>query len=423
MKNVFLITTAVVSISLTNSVLSNNKQNSSALKYSVVLGGTIDVQAAPMLNHKTVIKPDGERAIILGATTDVHLKATAKTDYGMSYGARFGIKPTISVDGNVNYLNLNKTYVFVEGKDLGLIEIGTNDSAGDMMNRGAGSVAAATGGVEGDFVRYLTENPMMNGAVIMTPRLSLENDNSVGIGGFPVAVSVAAKAKKITYMSPKFSGIQVGVSYIPDSVVIGYFSSKVPAVAIEEAGLASLTNGISGGLMWSGDLNKKDKIEVSITGELAKSLNDKIYDTKGMIVSAKAEIDNFKIAGSYGLLGKTNFSKPDDSADPSITDPKDSWFMSLGGGVKVGELYYSLTGMYGSRNSNISKILSFGMDYNLAPGFLPYIEATYSSFETKAGSAKYNPKVLGIYMLPIGSSSIDNKFSSTVFLLGVKVKF
>src|SRR5690606_24387431 len=107
------------------------------------------------------------------------------------------------------------------------VELGSNVDAGHLLSVDASSFARGTGGIHGILEEY-----------IFLPETEEEEEDEAAGGDthehehlhpfiihptLPLASrhGVSSDATKITYISPRFSGFQVGGSFIPDSGNVG----------------------------------------------------------------------------------------------------------------------------------------------------------------------------------------------------------
>ena len=121
---------------------------------------------------------------------------------------------------------VDEVIVFFSGA-FGRVELGQEDGAADTMDLGAESVAAGTGGIDGDLPINLT-----GGDIVDT------DDHT-----------------KVTYFTPRVGGFQAGVSYVPDVTVGGEtnehfieaglnFVGQFAGLDVGVAGLTTLPEGI-----------------------------------------------------------------------------------------------------------------------------------------------------------------------------------
>lgn len=124
--------------------------------------------------------------------TELHIGGETTLDNGLSVGVHVEI--TADADSSIDP---DETYVYFSG-DWGRVNVGTEDGAGYLLQVAAPSADSNIDGVR----QYI--QPFANTGLGNTV-LDYDMNN------------VAGKADKITYLSPIFSGFQVGVSYTPDS--------------------------------------------------------------------------------------------------------------------------------------------------------------------------------------------------------------
>ena len=134
---------------------------------------------------------DDPRNYVFGVDdSEFHIKAKNTADNGLSYGVNleFEIGDTLTMD---------EGYLWFSGDDWGTIQLGGNDGAtGSMPYSGDFSLTAAFGYDGGLGAVY-----NFQGYGVNSPNLAADTGD----------------AAKINYFSPRFSGLQVGVSYLPDS--------------------------------------------------------------------------------------------------------------------------------------------------------------------------------------------------------------
>ena len=129
----------------------------------------------------------GDRGYDFFMDNEVFVVAEGTDDAtGIIYGSRAEIEVSSgSVGDNVF---ADEVLLFFSGA-FGRFELGRDDGAADVMMLGAASVAAGTGGIDGDLPINLTGENIFD----------------------------SGDAEKITYFTPRGAGFQVGASYNPDS--------------------------------------------------------------------------------------------------------------------------------------------------------------------------------------------------------------
>lgn len=461
-KRHLLVTTALVSL-VAGSAFADGMPSRGL---DVTLGGVLDTQLGVRaqgsskekngLVTRGITRNNDELAIDSRAA--IWLDAKGKTSNGIRFGAHVGIGTTVTSNNNTAQHYMHRTYGWLEEKDMGKLEFGSNEGAGDAMFLGAGSIATATGGVNGDWWKYLELNTTIAGGgtaavkavnFILNPALPLDNDISFQTGvpggaGIVHSTGTREKSRKITYFTPVFNGFQGGLSYIPDASNIGSFAN----VPQNSAPLYGEKHGVSAGITWNGKFDKDHKLNLSLTGEWADlqeptsaAATVKGEDTVAVAIGGTYMWKNeLSLAGSFGWLGETGYFKTLTTGSKKVSD---AWFATLGAAYEWDKYKVSLTGMISERNKNDAYLISLGAEYYWAPGLMPYAEVTYMNMKQKRdGGTLAGSTISSIGGAPIpefesseeiGSISNPNtantvattnlKNNGTAFILGTKIKF
>ncbi len=157
--------------------------------------------------------------------TELHFGGETTLDNGLSVG----VHVEITADADTS-INPDETYVYFSG-DWGRVNVGTEDGAGYLLQ-----VAAPSADSNIDGVRQYLQPFAATG--LSNTRLDYD------------MVNVAGKNDKVTYLSPIFSGFQVGASYTPDS-----------------SGAASNLNGVDVETNAAGVINETYEIAARYEGE------------------------------------------------------------------------------------------------------------------------------------------------------------
>ncbi len=123
---------------------------------------------------------------------EVFIQAQGTDDAtGIIYGSRVEIEVgsfgVVGEEDDQGDAFTDEVQLFFSGA-FGRVELGQDDGAADVMQLDAASVAAGTGGIDGDLPILLT-----TGAILDT-----------------------GDAAKVTYFTPRVAGFQAGISYVPD---------------------------------------------------------------------------------------------------------------------------------------------------------------------------------------------------------------
>ncbi|MGI9449899.1 MAG: porin [Geminicoccaceae bacterium] len=125
----------------------------------------------------------GDRGYTFFADSELNIEA----DVSPSNALEIGAKAVLDVDADIDDVNADETYMFMKG-GFGLVEVGRTAGAEDQMALGADTIAAGTGGIDGDAAN-LGEVKIVN----------------------------SEDAAKISYFSPRAAGFQAGLSFTPDT--------------------------------------------------------------------------------------------------------------------------------------------------------------------------------------------------------------
>lgn len=145
------------------------------------LGGALDNQRED---------PGLSTSLDLANDTEVHVLLRGRHgSTGLEYGG------TVELEADTNVAeNANETWMFMRG-GWGELRVGDVEGPVDASALGAATIAAGTGGIDGEVIDVLTVD-----AVLPT--------NS-------------AEATKVRYYSPSFGGLQLGLSYAPHDDISG----------------------------------------------------------------------------------------------------------------------------------------------------------------------------------------------------------
>jgi hypothetical protein len=406
-----LLTTALVSMSAAFA----DGYTPMAKDFDIKLGGDFDFQSGFRSQKKEYTNNSAgnklgltknNKSVGFDTTANVYLDAKNTTAQGMTYGAHVGIQTTTTSNRNVNNHQMNQSYLFVEHKDMGRLEAGSNEDAANAMSITGASVASATGGVAGDWWKYvvLSNSTATNfanaGQFILSPAVSMNNSALLS-----TLNTNTEEARKLTYYTPKYNGFQLGLSYAPD------VANKANAAVFPDSAVANggLENAFAVGASWEGKMHKDHALKVAATTVMGKpkylssvATTARDEDTKVYNVGAKYTFqDMLSLALGYTDTNKTGLKK--------VTGLKKGHAYTGGVSVAMDKFTVSLTGMISEKNKNKATLYSLGADYKMAPGLMPYAEVT--SFDLKQKRADDV------------ATTADKKNKGTAFILGTKVKF
>ena len=367
----------------------------------VTLGGQI----------KTIVGVNDDDAVDGGATrsnaiftdSEINVSVDGKSDAGLGYGAVIDLEADVTGDSRGEGLNASRTYVYLEGT-WGRFEIGSNQGPSSTMKVDAGTIASATGGISGDFREFVSTSTLANDFVVARPDLPLAyglGDGGAIAGNDTLGDDDADNANKLTYYTPKYMGLQAGLSYIPSS------SSRGQTIDFskDEAGSANPANEADDifdfGLSYDRQFDQV-ALAASFTaqyGTLVETNPATADDIEAWAAGLSIGFAGFEIAGSYADWQNSFIASTADETE----------FYTLGAAYDFGPFSASITYMdsefgTGTGTANEFENVVIGADYKLAPGLVPFAEVAF--FEaTDGGTTPAN----------------DNE--GTVFLLGTELTF
>ena len=437
MKKILLCTTALVGFAS----LASAADMSSNGDMQVSVGGNSKFEAGYIKRdraHKDsfTFSPNQSSSAFL-TSNKAAIKAEGKND-SMTYGAVIRLQTVANQSSGMSDSGLDRSHIFMN-TDAGAVQMGTNFAASKLMSVDAGTIASATGGVTGDYSKFIDvrENTVFGSAPVFdTDTLSNRLD---GYG---------ESARKITYLSPRISGAQLGMSFAPDIENNGgqgfsrdngqrYLGRPLAAKNLFSVALNYKNSFDDVNVMFSaaGDFAKAKQVGITSadgsawnyysrdaegksTGNATKinlvSASDDTTDVarnniKTYSVGTVVEYQGFSAALSYANDGK--------SLAPKASDFTSYWY-TAGLGYKNGPMSTSLTYLYGKKGNKKAaegdtnsyplvktSAVSLGADYAVAPGMTPFAEVTMATVKPK--------KVI----------NGETKQRATVFILGSRIKF
>jgi len=344
----------------------------------VTVGGFADFQVGYVSEDADA----GLRPQAFRSDTELSFRIDAKTDAGLGYGGGVDLEADTTGDADNQGLNASRTFIYVDG-GFGRVEAGSEVGASGTLKVDAASIARATGGIDGDYTYYIA---VPAGAqYLATPDLAL------GYGVGSLGNESQENVNKVTYYTPRFAGVQLGVSYSVDNVSRGQDANRLRYAA---SGFASTTAvpASTAENVFSGGVNYENKfgdvgLTLAATGEYGDASQNANEDLAAYNVGGKVTYMGFSLAGSYGDLG--------DSLRTTASGADDSNYWTLGAAYEMGAFGASVTYLDSEYDlgtglgSNDFSNLSVGADYKLAPGFTPYAEVSFVELDA-TGSANDN---------------------------------
>lgn len=373
--------------------------------------GALDFQAAAR-NQKNLdsdnMLTNNQKKNAFNSRAEISVNISNETECGMKYGAEIDVKTTTDSKA------MNGSYIFTEA-DFGRLEAGNRIGAQNAMAQSAYSIAAATG--DDWFYKYANLNPAIyGGKAAYNGDFSGYSDVYSGVYGERIE-----QPRKLTYYTPEYYGMQLGVSYAPDASNIGSGSIK-PTIEKEtlydKAGATiavakSVKNLMGAG--WTFKHNLSDGVDFVLgagyeqgqasvkddAGNKVKFSDHKLYN-----VGAVMTYGVWSVAASYADAGKSMTS------DVYTLGKRKNKMYTAGVAYKQGPMGLSLVYLNNQKFNNKLESYTLGTDYAMAPGILPYAEVT--SFKVKNKGFDVSGAV---------PTAVNKKLDGMVYIIGTKISF
>jgi hypothetical protein len=322
------------------------------------------------------------------------------------------------------------------------------------MKTGPASFARGAGGINGKYLENVNLPISTNSSAnIKSPSFILLAQSPIGHGGYArsfysgfgsnqndyksfnksnfralkdSSFDGVEDATKLSYYTPQIEGLQLGLSFAPNSADSGISSTKYYNVSALQ-----VNNIISFGANYSEDFDNLG-LAISATGEKGQTKNSKSvggierenlfsYD-----LATTLSYFGFSVGASYGSWGKSlqpknGNSSCDYNSGASLasqncqTNAKkfgDSYYYTGGISYVFGPIAASITALKSSFQKNNYQAFSLGVDYKLTKDLMPYFEVTKFTFKSNQPRASD---------LNQSASIADNQ--GYVFLSGILISF
>ena len=315
---------------------------------------------------------------------EVHFNAKATADNGLKYG----VKIEVDVDNN---MTTDEAVINLEG-GWGILFLGDEDSAADLMKVAGFSVLTAGGGWDGGPTAILQNPGSVN---LLGPTLGWNTGTADGVGN-------DSDATKISYFSPSFSGFRLGVSLVPDS------GHTLGNAISDTASSGQIENLWAFGGEYKGTIANDFNIHVSARGLWGSPEGDGTSlreDVGSFGLGGKVEYQGWGLAVGYADNGDSNLLKTQTAAGQDA-----GWWADVGlsysnGPYKIAGGYFHSEEDRGTTGDDEVDFFSIGGNYNVAPGLDIYAEYDYVEIDDSTGS----------------TTAVDN--DASLFLVGTKVTF
>ncbi|MDX1950077.1 MAG: porin [Rickettsiales bacterium] len=378
MKKLLLATSALVGLASSAALaggghapVTGSATSANAGALNVMVGGFVNVEHAigdqdNAANSQGITSP-GTAGQLRDAsfTNDAEIHVTvAGSAEDFDYGGVVELNAQIDNTDAEGGLNADRVFIFGENDSFGRVEFGGNAGASQSLEIDASNIARGTGGIEGTWWNYVdidSDNNAVN--YIIQPNLVIAEQDQRG-----------SDVSKITYYTPRFSGVQLGVSYTNDS---GDLGSANTLSGTQNAG--QYDEVFSGGINFEQNFDGVD-LALAAVGETGQAETSTVNDLSAYSFGGKLGAEGFSVAGNWADLGDSGL------ATTATEDSQTYW--TAGAAYENGPYGVSVTHLNSEQGQGtVSNELAntvVGADYQLAPGLTPYVEAAF--FELDAGS-------------------------------------
>jgi outer membrane protein OmpU len=199
----------------------------------VTVGGYANFEAGYVndnLDSSRIAPGVSQRPQAFRNDTQVDFKIDGKNDTGLGYGGEVDLLADTTADVQGRGFNASKTFLYLDG-DWGRFEMGSNVGADGTLKVDAGTIARATGGIDGDWSYFANAATPFLAASSLPLQYGLTgtlSDDANGEGNF-TGSHTEENLNKVTYYTPRFAGFQLGLSYLPDQSNTGQGNAN-PAI-------------------------------------------------------------------------------------------------------------------------------------------------------------------------------------------------
>lgn len=370
------------------------------------------------------------------------LKAEGKQD-SLTYGAILRLQMVANSNDGTGDYKTNRSYLYLD-TDAGAVQLGSNAGASAMMKIDAGTIASATGGVDGDWGSFADTSSVISAKMPNGSDISDEywNGSSIAITGGDAASNIndslviggvdtlanrldtGESSRKITYLSPRISGLQLAASFTPDVSNNGS-SDVVHSGNMNGDGAYNgdakfyMGSPVRVKNLWSLGMNynkEMNDINFGFSAVMDKGIAKKQFArTTGTGTDQNVNFKNLQTyaigtsVSAHGVTAAVSYQNDGDSLTVQGMDKFKAHWWTAGLAYAYGDFTTSvnyLDGKKGTTTQNVkTKLASWGLDYQAAPGLMPFGEVTM------------------IRMKPQSKDTSDSQLKTTVFILGMKLKF
>ena len=302
------------------------------------------------------------RGYAFGTQSEIHINVSGKTDAGMKWKARAEFETDTHDTTTTDELWLRFS------GSWGQINLGNEDGAEDLMHfSGEQAVKkAGAGGVDGhwdDFINWEAVNK----------RFAHE----------PTLTEDSSDATKISYFTPRGGGLQVGVSFTPDTGAAGQAFSTSDDDDFQNT--------------WGFGVNFKKKfggVKVALAGvaHIGDSEDESKEDLRAWMVGGNVE---FKAGGGTVKFGGAYQDNGDGGEDKTVVGDDDMRAWDVGLGYASGPVHLGVSWLHsevdkGSDGNDEGDTVNVGATYMLGGGARVYAEVFWIDTESAESGGTAN---------------------------------
>ena len=216
--------------------------------------------------------------------SEIIFRPSVTLDNGLTFGVNVQME---ALNGGGGQDGIDESYAYMESDTLGRIEAGSHNSAGYLLSKGApsvGSMAINSPSISA-FVPFLSAQGFRQAGISSYTEVAGNND---------VEVAGNNDVQRLTYFTPSFNGLVVGVSYAPSSA--GNASKNAPVIFNNPD---QVTDIFDIGAAYDQSFGAVD-LGLSARWGTGNSNDAVIDDPTTWSVGANLGVSGFTFGGSYG---------------------------------------------------------------------------------------------------------------------------
>lgn len=346
--------------------------SSAQLPPELVITGAVDFKTG--LSYQPGIVNKYSYPTVFLSSAGVCATVTKNLDNDITYGASIVLKTTMKSKSS------NGTHIFVDNPNFGRIELGSPFDAaktliitGSTVARGSGSWGSYTDLNSGKTYGLEFKTYDFHGSNFKA------NDGT-------------ELARKISYYTPLYNGLKIGISYMPNSTNLGDSAPQSPSKVPTRDELSPIGKGysykiaamnvLSGGISLDHDFSEEFNTKFSIVGRVGQSAQQDSQDSQDrqleqfditinnlleFNVGMVASLGNISLAASYANIGHSFLPQYRDQYGATQ-------YFCLGAAYQQGPVGASITYSHNNHLNNKLNIIELATDYIMASGLSPYME-------------------------------------------------